>query len=437
MPKKKSPYELDFEEYIRNSEPAKKEKTYAWATAIGLQQVDGLTPSKYLFETAKRNIDGEISVAEATSIIDSYYESKVNRSSGDDGRTEEADKVSSRIAQILSEKSFNFSPSYLIALHGRLFDGIFKFAGKIRDYDISKKEWVLDGDSVMYGAAFELKAALDYDFEQERHFSYKNLTLEEIVKHITFFVSRLWQIHAFGEGNTRTTAVFTIKYLRSLGFDADNELFAENSWYFRNALVRANYNNLQKGIHENSEFLEKFFRNLLLKEHNELKNRFLHIRAKDFLEIKEKNATVNYGKVTANNKNITQNVTENDKNITVKDETVTRNTKKATVNNKNITRNVTVNNKNVTQKDKNVTVNHGKITVNDKNVTLNITVKLTQTQKKILNMIKENSCITQNEIASKLNIARETVNRNMKKLQQEKIIQRLGADKNGSWKILQ
>lgn len=402
MPKKKSPYELDFEEYIRNSEPAKKEKTYAWSTAIGLQQVDGLTPSKYLFETAKRNIDGEISVAEATSIIDSYYESKVHRSSDDDERTEEADKVSSRIAQILSEKSFNFSPSYLIALHGRLFAGIFKFAGKIRDYDISKKEWVLDGDSVMYGAAFELKAALDYDFGQERHFSYKNLTLEEIVKHITFFVSRLWQIHAFGEGNTRTTAVFTIKYLRSLGFNADNELFAENSWYFRNALVRANYNNLQKGIHENPEFLEKFFRNLLLGEHNELKNRFLHIRAKDFLEIKEndKNVTANYGKFTANNENDTRNV------------------KKVSVNDKNVTRNVTVNSEN--------------ISVNNKN----ITVKLTQTQKDILNLIKENPCITQNEIASKLNIARETVNRNMKKLQQEKIIQRLGADKNGSWKIL-
>lgn len=310
MAKKKSPYELDFEEYIRNSEPAKKEKTYAWSTAIGLQQVDGLTPSKYLFETAKRNIDGEISVAEATSIIDSYYESKTDRSGNDNERTEEADKVSSRIAQILSEKSFNFSPSYLIALHGRLFAGIFKFAGKIRDYDISKQEWVLDGDSVMYGAAFELKAALDYDFEQERHFSYKNLTLEETVKHITFFVSRLWQIHAFGEGNTRTTAVFTIKYLRSLGFNADNRIFAENSWYFRNALVRANYNNLQKGIHENPEFLEKFFRNLLLGEHNELKNRFLHIRAKDFLEIKgnDKNVTANYGKVTANNENDTRNV---------------------------------------------------------------------------------------------------------------------------------
>ena len=402
MAKKKSPYELDFEEYIRNSEPAQKEKTCIWSTAIGLQQVDGLTPSKYLFETAKRNIDGEISVAEATSIIDSYYESKTDRSGNDNERTEEADKVSSRIAQILSEKSFNFSPSYLIALHGRLFAGIFKFAGKIRDYDISKKEWVLDGDSVMYGAAFELKAALDYDFEQERHFSYKNLTLEETVKHITFFVSRLWQIHAFGEGNTRTTAVFTIKYLRSLGFNADNELFAENSWYFRNALVRANYNNLQKGIHENPEFLEKFFRNLLLGEHNELKNRFLHIRAKDFLEIKEndKNVTANYGKVTANNENDTRNV------------------KKVSVNDKNVTRNVTVNSEN--------------ISVNNKN----ITVKLTQTQKDILNLIKENPCITQNEIASKLNIARETVNRNMKKLQQEKIIQRLGADKNGSWKIL-
>lgn len=395
MAKKKSPYELDFEEYIRNSEPAKKEKTYAWSTAIGLQQVDGLTPSKYLFETAKRNIDGEISVAEATSIIDSYYESKTDRSGNDNERTEEADKVSSRIAQILSEKSFNFSPSYLIALHGRLFAGIFKFAGKIRDYDISKNEWVLDGDSVMYGAAFELKAALDYDFEQERHFSYKNLTLEETVKHITFFVSRLWQIHAFGEGNTRTTAVFTIKYLRSLGFNADNRIFAENSWYFRNALVRANYNNLQKGIHENQEFLEKFFRNLLLGEHNELKNRFLHIRAKDFLEIKEndKNVTANYGKVTANNENDTRNV------------------KKVSVNDKNVTRNVTVKSE-------------------------NITVKLTQTQKDILNLIKENPCITQNEISSKLNIARETVNRNMKKLQQEKIIQRLGADKNGSWKIL-
>lgn len=274
----KHPYELDFEQYIRNTEPGKKEKSYAWSTAIGLQQVDGLTPSKYLFDTAKRNIDGEITFDEAKSLIDTYYESKTERTENSEERTEEADKVASRIAQILSEKSFNFSPSHLIAIHGRLFEGIFKFAGKLRDYDISKREWVLNGETVMYGAAFELKAALDYDFEQERNFSYKNLTREEIVRHITFFVSRLWQIHAFGEGNTRTTAVFTIKYLRSLGFNVNNDIFAENSWYFRNALVRANYTNLQKGIQKNQEFLEKFFRNLLLGEQNELRNRYCHIR---------------------------------------------------------------------------------------------------------------------------------------------------------------
>ena len=273
----KNPFEIDFEEYIRHIDSSKKEKTLAWSTAIGLQQVDGLKTSSYLYETAKRNIEGELSFDDAKNLIDSYYESRTSRTDDEDERTEEADKVSTRIAQILSEPSFNFSPSHLIAIHKRLFEGIFKFAGKIRDYDITKKEWVLNGDTVMYGAAFELKSALDYDFEQERAFNYKGLSNDEIVKHITFFVSRLWQIHAFGEGNTRTTAVFTIKYLRSLGYKVDNDIFAENSWYFRNALVRANYKNLKNGIEEKPIYLELFFRNLILGENNELKNRYIHI----------------------------------------------------------------------------------------------------------------------------------------------------------------
>lgn len=273
----KNPFEIDFEEYIRHTDASKKDKTFAWSTAIGLQQVDGLKPSSYLYETAKKNIEGELSFDEAKNLIDSYYESRTARTDEDDERTEEADKVSSRIAQILSEPSFNFSPSHLIAIHKRLFEGIFKFAGKIRDYDITKKEWVLNGDSVMYGAAFELKTALDYDFDIERNFKYSGLSNDEIVKHITFFVSRLWQIHAFGEGNTRTTAVFTIKYLRSLGYKVDNDIFAENSWYFRNALVRANYKNLKNGIEEKPIYLELFFRNLILGETNELKNRYIHI----------------------------------------------------------------------------------------------------------------------------------------------------------------
>ncbi|MCQ2398670.1 MAG: Fic family protein [Sphaerochaetaceae bacterium] len=273
---KKSAYEMDFEEYICHVDSSKSEKVSSWQAAIGLQQVDGLTPSSYLYETAKKNIEGEITFEEVGKLIESYYMNRSYRNETEE-RTEEADRVSYRIAQILSEPSFNFSPSYLMAIHKRLFDGIYKFAGTIRDYDISKKEWVLNGDSVMYGASFELKAALDYDFEMERKFNYKNLSKDEIVKHITFFVSRLWQIHAFGEGNTRTTAVFTVKYLRFLGFNADNTVFEQNSWYFRNALVRANYNNLQKGVSENSEYLEKFFRNLMLDEKHELKNRCTHI----------------------------------------------------------------------------------------------------------------------------------------------------------------
>ena len=279
----KNPYEIDFEEYIRHTDASKKDKTFAWSTAIGLQQVDGLKPSSYLYETAKKNIEGELSFDEAKNLIDSYYESRTVRTQ-DDERTEEADKVSSRIAQILSEPSFNFSPSHLIAIHKRLFEGIFKFAGKIRDYDITKKEWVLNGDTVMYGASFELKAALDYDFEMERNFKYKGLSTDEIIKHITFFVSRLWQIHAFGEGNTRTTAVFTIKYLRSMGYKVDNDIFAQNSWYFRNALVRANYKNLKEGIEENTVYLERFFRNLILGENNELKNRYTHIDYDEYIK---------------------------------------------------------------------------------------------------------------------------------------------------------
>ena len=265
-----------FKEYLRESEPDKAHKGYAWSTAIGLQAVDGLKPSKYLIDTAIQNIEGKITMKEAQSLIDSYYEERPVHLS-DDERTEEADKVSSRIAEILSETAFSFSPNEYISIHRKLFRGIYKHAGKIRDYNITKKEWVLDGATVMYGSASELRVTLEYDFSQEKDFSYKGLSMDEIIHHLAVFVSRLWQIHIFGEGNTRTTAVFFIKYLSTLGFSATNDIFAENAWYFRNALVRANYTNLQKGIHETTEYLEAFLRNLLLNEKNELHNRNLHI----------------------------------------------------------------------------------------------------------------------------------------------------------------
>lgn len=265
---------VDFDEYIRQSEPQKREKSYAWQTAIGLQAVDGLKPSDYLIETARKDIEGEISIDEAEQLIKSYYQSKEARTPID-AEMYEADTASTNIRRLLTEKSFAFTFVGLTSIHRRIFDGVFKFAGQIRDYNITKKEWVLRGDTVLYVSAPDIRKAVEYDLEQERLFDYSKVDRHGLVKHFAQFVSGLWQIHPFGEGNTRTTAVFTILYLRSMGFDVTNDLFANHSWYFRNALVRANYQNVQKGIMRNSEYLERFFRNLLLGETNELRNRYM------------------------------------------------------------------------------------------------------------------------------------------------------------------
>ena len=262
-------------EYLRAKEPGVREKAYAWKTAIGLQKVDGLTPTEYLVETARRNIEGEITLAESRQLVSDYHKAK-KRAGGDSAdRSAEADLVSQHIAEVLSEDSFTFSPEELVSIHRRLFEGVLEFAGRIRDYDITKNEWVLNGDTVRYGSSYRLMEMLAFDLKQEREFSYVGLKEAEIVRHIARFTSNLWQIHAFGEGNTRTTGVFVIKYLRTLGFDVANDVFAENAWYFRNALVRANYTNVPKGIEETTEYLELFFRNLLLGESNALQSRYL------------------------------------------------------------------------------------------------------------------------------------------------------------------
>ena len=267
---------FDFEEYLRASEPHKQERAYNWRTAIGLQAVDGLHVSDYLKQTAQRNIEGEITIDEAQELIKSYYQSKTKREPDDDEK-QEADKVSANISRILSSQTLDFTAKGFVALHRRIFEGVFKHAGQVRQYDITKREWVLRGDTVNYLNYEDLWRALDYDINAEKNFSYKGLTSDEIISHVVKFVSGLWQIHPFGEGNTRTTAVFVIQYLRSIGFDVNNDLFAENSWYFRNALVRANYKNALKGIEYTPVYLECFFRNLLLEEQNELRNRYLII----------------------------------------------------------------------------------------------------------------------------------------------------------------
>ena len=390
----KNPFEIDFESYIREGEPDKKEKSIAWSIATGLQQVDGLTPSKYLYETAKRNIEDEISIEEAKKLIDSYYESKTSRTEDDDD-TEEADKVSTRITEVLSEKSFSFTPNQLLSIHERLFKGVFYKvkAGKFRDYNITKKEWVLNGDTVLYANADLINETLKYDFETEKNFDYSKLSKEDAVKHITRFVANMWQIHPFGDalvpqgtnvnnfhsckrrgaayGNTRTTAVFTIKYLRSLGFNVNNEPFEKHSWYFRNALVRANYTNMQKGIYMNTEYLEKFFRNILLGENNELKNRYTHIDYDEYIK-----------KFGGNEKSSVQN-----------------------------------------------------LPVNDKNLPVNLSVNKVQAE--LISFLKENPSYTYDDLAEKINRTRETVRVNLRKLEKMNLLKRVGADKNGHWEIIE
>ena len=344
----------NFEEYLIQGEPDKAEKAKVWKTAIGLQQVDGLTPSEYLIAAAKQNIEGDITIEEVKNRIDSYY--KQHPAQTDEDRTEEADKVSARIAEILGEQTFTFSPVEYIAIHRRLFQDIYKFAGKIRDYNITKQEWVLGGETVLYGSADSLKSTLEYDFEQEKKFNYKGLSRQETIEHIAHFISYLWQIHIFGEGNTRTTAIFLIKYLRRLGFkEVNNDSFAEHSWYFRNALVRANYENLSKGIHKTEKYLILFLSNLLLSGNHSLKNREMHVHYAD---------TVNSG---------------------------------------------------------NDTVNSGNDTVNDT----------------VFSLIQQNKNITAIEISERLDLSLSTVRRKIKNLKEQGIIERIGSDKTGYWKIIE
>ena len=265
---------LNFDEYIKASEPHKRERAEAWRVAIGLQAVDGLQVSEYLKQTARQHIEGEITIDEAREQIKQYYISKTQHDADDEEKSE-ADRVSGNIAKLIGSPSFTFSGAGVMSIHHAIFEGVFKHAGQLRTYDITKKEWVLRGDTVMYGRWQDLRMALDYDIDQEKQFDYRGLSMSEVVEHIAKFISGIWQSHPFREGNTRTTALFAIKYLKSIGFECNNDMFEQHSWYFRNALVRANYKNVAKGINQDYSFLNKFFRNLLMCENNELKNRYM------------------------------------------------------------------------------------------------------------------------------------------------------------------
>lgn len=245
----------------------------------------------HLLDTAKEHIEGKISIDEVQKRIQSYYEQRADRTQTEND-TEEADIVSARITKLLGEKAFQFSPIEWLTIHRRLFEDVFSHAGQIRQYNITKKEWVLKGDTVTYASWNSIKETLNYDFTTEKQFSYEGLSVEESVKHLAKFASGIWQIYPFCEGNTRATAVFMIKYMKTFGFKANNDVFEKNSWYFRNALVRANYNNLQNGVHVTTKFLEMFFSNLLLGTEYELKNRYMHVDYADTEKFQSLNLTL-------------------------------------------------------------------------------------------------------------------------------------------------
>lgn len=365
-----------FDEYLRQGEPSQKESAENWKTAIGLQAVDGLQPSAYLIDVAKRNIEGEITLDETRKLIDSYYQSKTVRTPKDEDE-EEADKVSANIAKILASKTFAFNTNGYVSLHRRIFEGVFKHAGEIRQYDISKKEWVLEGDSVNYLNWEDLRRALDWDIEQEKNFSYKGLSDDEKIEHIAKFISGIWQIHAFREGNTRTTAIFTIQYLRSLGYKVNNEMFAKHSWYFRNALVRANYRNINKDIEYSPIYLVRFFRNLLLKDGWVLKNRYLHIRPTDDWKEQPRLATPQVPHTP-----------------------------------------------------------HQKVDRKGGQKTEKVGRKGGQkTKDSILSLIASDPFVTTNEMSKRLEINRSAISKHIKKLKDDHIIERIGPDKGGKWLI--
>lgn len=268
----------EFEQYLTSGEPGVEERARNWSIAIGLQDVDLLKPSEFLLEQAKANIEGSLSSEEVGKRLEEYYSQRSVREQAETDGTFEADQVSNRINLLLAEKAFSFSPMELSRIHGFLFKGILSYAGQYRTYNITKNQWILDGDTIGYGSADSLSELLTYDFSEEKKFDYSVVSSVEAIRHITRFISDIWQIHAFGEGNTRTTAVFLIKYLRSFGFDVNNESFEKHSWFFRNALVRSQYENIPKGVHRTFEPLERFMNFAVFGIPADLRNRTLHIR---------------------------------------------------------------------------------------------------------------------------------------------------------------
>ena len=268
--------ELDssINDYIETETPNNYVKQQEWDMAIGLQEVDNLKPSKFLEKLLQENVTGEKTIYEVEKELKEYYVEKEKNNEVNHNELE-CDLVSTRIVELLQENNFELSIDYLKYVHKYLFQDVYEFAGEFRKVDFSKHERILNNDSVAYGDHKLLEQSLDYDITLEKNKNYNEMNIVDVINNITDFSSRIWQIHPFREGNTRTTAIFIEKYLVSLGYNVDNTLFKDKSVYFRNALVRSNYFNNYLNIKEDNIFLIKFYENLLLGKNNNLHSRDL------------------------------------------------------------------------------------------------------------------------------------------------------------------
>lgn len=263
--------------YQEETKPKGYIKQLQWDMAIGLQQVDNLTPSKYLKQMSEKNILGELTIKEVEQSLREYYTTKEKQKDINHNELE-CDFVSMRIVELLNQADFELSVDYLKYIHKYLFQDVYEFAGEFRKIDFSKHEKILNNDSVAYGNSKTLTESLEYDIGLEKEKDYKDMPIVEVIKNITDFSSNIWQVHPFREGNTRTTAVFIEKYLISLGYNVDNSLFKDKSVYFRNALVRSNYFNNYLNIKEDKRYLIKFYENLLLGKNNNLHSEDLIVK---------------------------------------------------------------------------------------------------------------------------------------------------------------
>ena len=268
--------ELDssINDYIEKETSKNHVKQLEWDMAIGLQKVDNLKPSKYLEKLLQENVTGKKTIFEVEKELKEYYKEKEKNNEVNHNELE-CDLVSTRTVELLQEDNFELSIDYLKYVHKYLFQDVYEFAGEFRKVDFSKHERNLNNDSVAYGNHKLLEQSLDYDITLEKNNNYKEMNIVDVINNITDFSSRIWQIHPFREGNTRTTALFIEKYLVSLGYNVDNTLFKDKSVYFRNALVRSNYFNNYLNIKEDNSFLIKFYENLLLGKNNNLHSKDL------------------------------------------------------------------------------------------------------------------------------------------------------------------